>query len=264
MLSVSEEAKKSMQNVKHKIIVGSGKGGVGKSTVSVNLAVGLAGEGFKVGILDADINGPSLAKMLAVEEEHIFKDESDKLKPVEKYGVKIASMAFLLQKSDDPVIFRGPLRSSVIKQFIEDINWGELDYLVIDLPPGTGDEALAVTQFIPDPTGFIVVTTPQDLALLDSKKAINFAKKLNIPLLGIIENMSGFICPKCNEHINIFSKDGGKKTALEFNIPFLGAIPLDPVLVQSADNGTPLPKSTQNPQGFFTPLIEQLVQTFSN
>jgi len=228
-----------MSRIGRKILVLSGKGGVGKSTVAVNLAVSLAQEGHRVGLLDVDIHGPSVPKLLNIEGrpmswrgETIIPIESDA-------NLKVMSIGLLLQKEEDAVIWRGPMKMGIIKQFLKDVEWGELDYLIIDSPPGTGDEPLSVCQLIEDADGAIVVTTPQELAIADVKKAVTFCRKLGLPVLGVVENMSGFVCPSCGEVTHIFKKGGGEKLALEMDVPFLGSIPIDPQIVEAADSGKP-------------------------
>ena len=214
----------------------SGKGGVGKTTVSVGLALTLACEGFRVGLLDADIHGPNVPKMLGIEDVKPTCSQEG-IEPVKVGNLKVISMAFLLKSKDDPIIWRGPLKSVAIRQFLSDVNWGELDYLVVDLPPGTGDEPLSIAQFIENVDGSIIVTTPQEVALLDSRKAVRFSQTLKIPVIGIIENMSGFICPICKSKVDIFSFGGGEKAAKELKVPFLGRVPIDPEIVKASDNG---------------------------
>ncbi len=231
--------KENMAKIKHKIVIMSGKGGVGKSTVSTSLAFELAKKGRKVGILDTDIHGPSLGKMLGIEGKFIMPSEKENmLIPIEAYGIKIVTMASLLQDSDAPVIWRGPLKMGAIKQFLGEIEWGELDYLIIDSPPGTGDEPLSVCQLIPEADGSIIVTTPQDVALIDSRKTVRFSEALKIPVLGIIENMAGLKCPHCGEPINLFKIGGGEKAAENMHLTFLGRIPIEPEIVESCDNGS--------------------------
>jgi len=231
--------KDNLRNIKHKIIVLSGKGGVGKSTVSANLALSLAQQGYNIGLLDGDMHGPSIPKILGVEDKRPEAAEKGITPVFATQKLKVMSMAFLLQDKDSPVIWRGPLKMSAIKQFIGDVNWGDLDYLIVDLPPGTGDEPLSIAQLIPDCDGAVVVTTPQDVALLSVRKSINFVKKMNMPAIGIIENMSGFKCPHCGKSIDIFKTGGGEKASKDFNIPFLGKIPIDPEIVKTGDSGEP-------------------------
>ncbi|NOZ63162.1 MAG: Mrp/NBP35 family ATP-binding protein [Calditrichaeota bacterium] len=232
--------KENMTRIKHKIIVMSGKGGVGKSTVATNLAFGLKNAGFRVGVMDTDIHGPSLGKMLGIEGQALRPSEKGNgLLPNEIDGIKAITMATLLQDPDAPVIWRGPLKMGAIKQFLGEIEWGDLDYLVIDSPPGTGDEPLSVCQLIPEADGSIIVTTPQDVALIDSRKTVHFSQALKIPVLGIIENMSGFKCPHCGEPIDLFKIGGGERAAHSMNVPFLGRIPIDPKIVETGDDGTP-------------------------
>lgn len=231
---------KSLAKIKHKIVVMSGKGGVGKSTVTVNLAMALAMRGFEVGILDADIHGPNIPKMLNIEDAQIQGDQ-DGLYPIDvPPHVKVMSMAFLLQDKDSPIVWRGPMKMGAIRQFVADVKWGELDFLIVDLPPGTGDEPLTVAQLMPEADGAVIVTTPQDVALLDSRKSVTFAKALKLPVLGIVENMSGLICPHCGKEIDLFKMGGGEKAAQEMGVPFLGRIPIDPSVVDSGDSGKPI------------------------
>jgi len=231
--------KERMSRVKHKLIVISGKGGVGKSTVAVNLAYGLAVKGNKVGILDVDIHGPNIAKMLGIEGKRLIGSDSG-IEPMEVLpNLKAVSCALLFENKDQPIIWRGPLKMVTIKQFLADVNWGELDYLIVDSPPGTGDEPLSVCQLISDISGAVVVTTPQDVAILDSRKSIVFAKELKMPVIGIIENMSGFICPHCKKEIDLFGTGGGEKSAHDLKVPFLGRIPIESEMVKHGDSGRP-------------------------
>jgi len=231
--------KKNLKKIKHKIVIMSGKGGVGKSTVATNLALSLSMNGAEVGLLDVDINGPDIPKMLNIEDEKLIADENGIIPIILPPHLKVMSMAFLLKDRDTPVIWRGPLKMQVIHQFLGDVVWGNLDYLIIDLPPGTGDEPLSIAQLIPDSSGAVIVTTPQEVALLDSRKSVNFAKTLKMPVIGIIENMSGFVCPKCGHHIDLFKTGGGYKAALELSVPFLGKVPIDPKIVETGDSGKP-------------------------
>jgi len=230
----------NMNRIKHKLIVISGKGGVGKTTVAVNLAYGLAMNGHKVGILDVDIHGPNIAKMLGVEGAKLVGSQSGGIEPIEVLpNLKAVSIAFMVDSPDKPIIWRGPLKMITIKQFLSDVNWGELDYLIIDSPPGTGDEPLSVCQLISDIDGAIIVTTPQDVAILDSRKTVLFAQTLKVKVVGIIENMSGFICPHCGKRTDLFKSGGGEKSAKELKVPFLGRIPIEPEIVASGDSGKP-------------------------
>lgn len=237
--SADEKLKESMERIAHKILVLSGKGGVGKSTVAVNLAVALALEGKRVGLLDVDFHGPSIPKLLHLEDRKPEANENGML-PIEmSSGLKVMSLGFLLNRKDDAVIWRGPMKYGAIKQLLTDVNWGDLDYLVIDFPPGTGDEPLSVAQLIPDADGAVVVTTPQDVATIDVSKSVTFCRQLNIPVLGVVENMSGLICPHCSKLIELFKQGGGEEMAIRMEVPFLGRIPLDPQIVQSSDEGRP-------------------------
>ncbi|HUH79436.1 MAG TPA: Mrp/NBP35 family ATP-binding protein [Methanoregula sp.] len=226
-------------DVKHVIMVLSGKGGVGKSTVSVNLAYALSGHGYRVGLLDLDMHGPNIPKMLGIE-DHKLAMMGNKIEPVHVTGsLSVISMAFLIPDPNTPIIWRGPMKMAAIQQFLTDVNWGPLDYLVVDLPPGTGDEALTIAQIAPNVRGAVIVTTPQDVATLDARKSAKFVEKLGLPVIGVIENMSGLICPHCGTEIDLFGKGGGKKVAEELGIPFLGAIPLDIDMRKAGDEGRP-------------------------
>jgi len=230
---------KAKIDVKHVILVLSGKGGVGKSTVSVNLAYALASHGKKTGLLDLDIHGPNIPKMLGIEDQHPVV-HANTIEPVSVTGnLSVISMAFLLPDKSTPVIWRGPMKMTAIQQFLGEVNWGSLDYLVVDLPPGTGDEALSIIQLAPNVRGAVIVTTPQDVAVMDALKAAKFIEKLDLPVLGVIENMSGMVCPHCNEVVNLFGSGGGKAAAADLGVPFLGAIPLDPAMVKAGDEGRP-------------------------
>lgn len=223
--------------VKNIIAVASGKGGVGKTTIAVNLALALAKSGAKVGLLDADIYGPSVPLMLGAEESpQVLKN---KIQPPNVEGIKVISMGFFYEQSQQAGIYRGPIVSGIVKQFLTDVEWGSLDYLIIDLPPGTGDAPLTMAQTIPV-TGIIIVTTPQDVAMNVAVKAVGMFSKLNVPIVGVIENMSYLQCPHCSEQINVFGKGGGQKISEKFNIPFLGAIPLSPQIMEGSDSGKPI------------------------
>ncbi|HJJ46977.1 MAG TPA: Mrp/NBP35 family ATP-binding protein [Methanocorpusculum sp.] len=234
-----QQPKKADINVKHVILVLSGKGGVGKSTVSVNLAYALSNHGYQTGLMDLDIHGPSIAKMLGIEDLRL-QGIGNKIMPIKMTGsLKVISMALLLNETDSPVVWRGPMKASAIQQFLGDVDWGDLDYLVCDLPPGTGDEALNIVQYAPNVAGAVIVTTPQDVAILDSTKAIKFVEMMEVPVLGIIENMAGFVCPHCGEILNVFGEGGGKKAAEKYNVTYLGSIPLDIEMRKAGDEGRP-------------------------
>jgi len=239
LMEQEKRLKEKMSKIKHPLIVMSGKGGVGKTTVAVNLACALSIIGKKTGILDIDLHGPNIAKMLGIEKQSICIHEFG-MEPVEvSKNLKAVSIALTGYDPDQPMIWRGPMKAKIIMQFLADVNWGELDYLIIDSPPGTGDEPLSVCQLIPDAAGAIIVTTPQDVAVLDARKSVQFAKELKIPVVGIIENMSGFICPHCHVETDIFKKDGGEKAAEGLKVPFLGRVPFQPEFVDFGDKGTP-------------------------
>lgn len=231
-----------MCKITNKLLVLSGKGGVGKSTVSVNLATSLAMEGYKVGLLDADIHGPSIPTMMGLQNAHPAQ-VNGKITPVESGGVKVISVAFFIESEESPLIWRGPMKMGVIKQFLKDVEWGDLDYLIIDLPPGTGDEPLSVCQLIEDATGAIVVTTPQEVAAADVKKSINFCHQLNLPIIGMVENMSGFVCPECKTKTDIFNSGGGAKLAEYFGVELLGELPIEPAIMAACDAGKPFVQS---------------------
>ncbi|GAG64209.1 unnamed protein product [marine sediment metagenome] len=236
---LNEKLKKNMSNIKYKILVLSNKGGVGKSSIAINLACSLSEKGFKVGILDADLHGPSVAKMLGFEGERLQGNPEGIIPMSVSPNLVAVSMASLIENSDAPLIWRGPLKMMALKQFLGEVEWGNLDYLIVDSPPGTGDEPLSICQLIPELEGGIIVTTPQEVALNDSRKCVNFLKNLNIPILGIIENMSGLKCPYCGKNIDLFKSGGGEKAAEEFKLPFLGKIPIDINMVNSTDEGKP-------------------------
>jgi Mrp family chromosome partitioning ATPase len=234
------EDRKKLQSrlcrIRHKVVVLSGKGGVGKSTVAVNLATALMLSGKRVGLLDVDIHGPSIPTMLGLDHVNLQGCEEG-LFPVETSGMKVMSLGFLLKDPDDAVIWRGPLKMGVIKQFLKDVVWGDLDFLVIDSPPGTGDEPLSVCQLIGDIDGAVIVTTPQKVAAVDVRKSITFCRQLHVSVIGVVENMSGFVCPHCGEITPILRTGGGKQIADDMGVPFLGSIPMDPVIAETCDTG---------------------------
>jgi Mrp family chromosome partitioning ATPase/predicted Fe-Mo cluster-binding NifX family protein len=221
-----------------KLLVMSGKGGVGKSTVAANLATSLALMGKSVGLLDVDIHGPSIPKLMGLENTRPVTN-GQAIVPIEVGNLKVMSIGFLLESAADAVIWRGPMKYSIIQQFLKDVEWGPLDYLVIDAPPGTGDEPLSVAQLIGQPAGAVLVTTPQNLAIADVRRSVSFCEKVSLPVVGIIENMSGLVCPHCKEMIPLFKTGGGEALAGEMGVPFLGSIPIDPEIVECGDNGTP-------------------------
>ncbi len=233
----ASKIKENMARIDNKILIMSNKGGVGKSSIAVNIAAALNALGHKVGLLDIDIHGPSLAKMTGQEGKTPNTDGKILEPIIVKENFKMMSMGSLMPESDAPLIWRGPLKMGVIKQFLADVQWGDLDYLIIDAPPGTGDEPLSICQLLPEMTGGIIVTTGQDIALLDSKKAVNFLKKLKIGVLGIIENMTTFQCPHCAKEINLFKSGGGERAANDLNVDFLGRVPFDSDMMEAEDKG---------------------------
>ncbi|MBC8316701.1 MAG: Mrp/NBP35 family ATP-binding protein [Desulfobulbaceae bacterium] len=238
----------SLGKIKHKILVMSGKGGVGKSTVSTNLALGLAKKGYMVGLMDVDIHGPDICRMLNLNEKlHETQTAGGGLIPPMKFGenLKVISLEYMMEDRDDPIIWRGPLKVQAIRQFVADIDWGDLDYLIIDAPPGTGDEPLTVAQNIKDAQA-IVVTTPQEISLADVRKSLNFCKHVKMKVVGMVENMSGFVCPHCSEAVDIFKSGGGEKTAKEFGVDFLGSVPIAPKVVIGGDDGNPYLSSDED------------------
>ncbi len=257
-----QRLKTKMSKIKHKIAIISGKGGVGKSTVTVNLAAAFALQGHtdKIGVLDADIHGPCVPKMLGLKGHKLVGGPGGTLFPVTgRQGIKVVSMDFLLPNDEAPVIWRGPLKMRIIQQFLSDIAWGDLDFLFVDLPPGTGDEPLSVMQLIPDIDGVIIVTMPSEVSQAVVKKAITFAKQLGIPVIGIIENMSGFICPECGAKLDIFKAGGGKKMAKDLLVPYLGKIPIDPAICFDSDSGTPFVAENKN-----SPTVKAFAEIITN
>ena len=260
---VPPEVKENMRDVKHKIVVLSGKGGVGKTTVATNMAMSFAMRGLKSGVLDVDIYGPNVPKLLGLEGQHPHVEHS-KLLPVEgPLGLKVMSMGFLLRNSDDAIAWRGPLVGKAIRQFLSDVKWGELDVIVVDLPPGTGDEILSILQSIPEIDGVVIISTPQEVAVLDARRAIRLVEKMGVPILGIIENMSEFVCPQCGESYNLFGEGVTQKAAKEFGIKHLGSLPLDPRIISFSDRGTPF--VVEDPESkaakAFGAVVDQLSRT---
>ena len=248
MLAQQDNAiSRSLGKIKNKILVMSGKGGVGKSTVSVNLALSLAKKGHQVGLMDVDIHGPDVVRMLNITGTlEPPASEKELVKPlVYKDNLKVVSLEYMMKDRDEAIIWRGPLKIQAIRQFVADFDWGELDYLIIDAPPGTGDEPLSVAQTIPLVKA-LVVTTPQKVALADVRKSINFCKTVNVDIVGVVENMSGFVCPHCNETVDIFKSGGGEQVAREFDLPFLGRVPMDPKVVMAGDDGKPYLSSDED------------------
>ncbi len=241
MREQEEKLKARMSKIEHKIAVISGKGGVGKSTVTVNLATAFAMHGHvdHVGILDADIHGPSVPKMIGLTGQRLQAGPPGVFPALGPLGIKVVSMDFLLPDVNSPVIWRGPLKMTAIRQFLSDIVWGNLDVLLIDLPPGTGDEPLSVAQLLPEMDGVVIVTIPSEVSQVVVRKAVTFARKLGMPIIGIVENMSGFVCPKCGTRFDIFQSGGGQKIAREMAVPFLGSIPIDQKISEDSDKGTP-------------------------
>ncbi len=248
------------KGVKHTILVMSGKGGVGKSTIAVNLAVTLADMGYKVGLIDADISGPDDPKMLGVSDGKVYADEKGIVPLDTNYGVKVISMAFLLPSEDTAVIWRGALRHKAVQQFLEDVIWTDTDYVIMDFPPGTGDEALTVAQLIPQADGAIIVITPQDVAVLDASKAISFANQLKINVLGVVENMSGFICPHCGKKTDIFKSGSSAALSKKYGISVLSQIPFFPDVVTNADEGIPAVRANKEMEMIFRKTAESLIQ----
>jgi ATP-binding protein involved in chromosome partitioning len=241
--AIDEETvlRKRMKKIKHKIAVISGKGGVGKTVTAVNLAIAFAMQGHenRVGLLDADIHGPCVPKMLGMEDEKLKVGPIGAFPALGPLGVKVVSMAFVLAGKEVPVIWRGPLKMRAIEQFLSEIAWGELDFLLIDLPPGTGDEPLSVMKLLPEMDGVVIVTIPSEVSQNVVGKAITFSRQLKVPVIGVVENMSGFVCPECGAETHIFKTGGGEKVAQDYSVPFLGSIPLDPRICEASDLGRP-------------------------
>jgi ATP-binding protein involved in chromosome partitioning len=257
--------KERMAKIKHKIAIISGKGGVGKSTVTVNLATAFAAKGFKVGVLDADIHGPSVPRLLGLEGQHVKYGPPGAFPVAGPLGMRVMSIDFFLAE-EAPTIWRGPLKMRAIRQFLEDIVWGELDFLFIDLPPGTGDEPLSIAQLLPDLDGVVIVTMPTGLSSSVVKKAITFAERLNMPIIGVVENMSGFVCPHCGTKTEIFESGGGEKMSKEMNVAFLGSIPIDPKIGVDSDKGEPFIVAQKDSAATkaFTQIVEKIQATLKS
>jgi ATP-binding protein involved in chromosome partitioning len=229
-----------LRRIRHVVLVMSGKGGVGKSTVAANLAANLAARGHSVGLLDADVHGPSVPRLLGLTGRQLT-GTPDSLQPLQgPHGLRVISIASLVPGRNDAVIWRGPLKMRVYQQLLADVEWGELDFLLVDLPPGTGDEPLSICQLIPEVSGAVVVTTPQELSVDDVRRCVSFCRQLEVPVVGVLENMSGMVCPHCSGQVHVFGRDGGRTMAEEMEVPFLGAVPLDPDVVRASDAGEPL------------------------
>jgi len=256
----SEMLSSRMGKVRHKVAVISGKGGVGKSLVTVNLAVALAmhGRNGKVGVLDADIHGPCVPKMLGMKGRVLQSGPPGVFPAFGPLNIRVVSMGFLLPSDDSPVIWRGPLKMGAIRQFLSEIVWGNLEYLLIDLPPGTGDESLSVLQLLPEMDGVIIVTIPSEVSQDIVKKAVTFSRKMGTPIIGIVENMSGIVCPHCGKSVSVFGEGGGERMASEMMVPFLGSIPLDPRISTAADAGTPF--IVAEPDSLATKAFDAIVE----
>jgi ATP-binding protein involved in chromosome partitioning len=253
----NQPPKLPIPGVHHLIAVGSGKGGVGKTTVAVNLAVALAALGHRTGLMDADVYGPNVPLMMGINKTPMAYGE--RIQPLEQFGVKLMSMGFL-SPGDKPLVWRGPMLHSVIQQFLRGVDWGDLEFLVIDLPPGTGDVQLTLMQTAPV-TGAVVVTTPSDVSLEDARKAVHMFSQVKVPILGIVENMSYLVCPHCKERVDVFSTGGGERTAREMQVNFLGALPLDPAVRKGGDSGSPvaLQNGTDSQGAVFRQLAQRMV-----
>ena len=257
---------RKMCQIGYKLLVLSGKGGVGKSTVAANLATALARAGKRVGLLDIDVHGPSVPKLMGLEGRQVQGD-GDEMMPVKvNDNLAVMSIGFLLPSANEPVIWRGPRKHGVIRQFLEDVAWGQLDYLVVDSPPGTGDEPMSIAQLVGEPAGAVIVTTPQDVAIADVRRCVTFCGEVSLPVAGIVENMSGLECPQCGERIDLFKRGGGMALALEMNVPFLGQIPIDPDIVMAGDAGIPLLRDgPQSPAAkAFADVVNSIVAAENN
>ena len=266
MEAEQQQVRDRMSNIKNKILILSGKGGVGKSTVAANTAISLALSGYTVGLLDIDIHGPSIPKILNLENERVAEFGDDIIPVPVSSNLQVMSIGFMLENKDSPVIWRGPMKYKMIKQFLMSVEWGSLDFLIIDSPPGTGDEPLAIIQLLEKADGAVIVTTPQQVALSDVRKGVLFCKELKLPVIGVIENMSGFICPDCGKVTDIFKSGGGENMAIEMGIPFLGKIPIDPQIVNACDSGEPYISQYSQSQGAnsFKTVINTMLELTKN
>jgi len=258
LLEQQQALRRRMAKIKHKVAVISGKGGVGKSTVTVNLAAAFAKTGHVVGVLDADIHGPSVPRLLGLTGQQMKVGPPGAFPVPGPLGIKVVSIDFFLPEERTPTIWRGPLKMRAIRQFLTDIVWGDLDVLFIDLPPGTGDEALSIAQLLPEIDGVVIVTMPSELSRAVVKKAITFAERMGLPIIGIVENMSGFVCPTCGDRIEIFQSGGGRKMAEETGVLFLGGIPIDPKVGVASDKGSPF--VIENPDSPATKAFLEIVE----
>lgn len=259
----SQKIDQFLQHVDHKLLVMSGKGGVGKSTVAANLAVFLSKQGYRVGLLDVDVHGPSIAGLLGLSGLRLNVIEN-RIQPYQyAENLKVMSIQGFLGQPDDPLIWRGPMKIGIIRQFLGDVDWGALDFLIIDSPPGTGDEPLTVAQTIPGCQA-VIVTTPQEIALADVRKSIQFCRQVNMPVLGLIENMSGFVCPSCGSTHAIFKSGGGEKTAADWKIPFLGKLPIDPGVVTAGDAGRAIDSLTSHTKQEMQQIVERMIRQLQN
>lgn len=253
-----------LQGVKHKIMVMSGKGGVGKSTVAANIAVGLVQRGHAVGLLDADVHGPSIPRLLGATEERLMMS-GDRIQPAEVLPrLKVMSIAYFLEEKDAPVVWRGPVKMGALRQFIEDVDWGELDYLIVDLPPGTGDEPLSIAQLVPKADGAVIVTTPQDIALISVRRSIRFAGLIGLKVLGLVDNMNGYVCPHCGQVAEGLGGSLAFQAAMEYGVPYLGKMPLDPRVARSAESGRPFILDRDPSADMFEPILDRIVERVEN
>jgi ATP-binding protein involved in chromosome partitioning len=254
----AEREKDLLPGVKHKIVVMSGKGGVGKSTIAVNIAAGLANRGHSVGILDADIHGPSVPRLLGATEERLEMVDG-RIRPAEVLPrLKVISIAYFLEERDAPIVWRGPVKMGALRQFIEDVDWGDLDYLIVDLPPGTGDEPLTIAQLIPKADGAVIVTTPQDIVLTSVRRSIRFAGLVGLKVLGLVDNMNGFVCPHCGQEAEGLGGSLAFQAAMEYGVPYLGKVPLDVQVARGADAGRPFVLDDE--PKFFGPILDGMLE----